>query len=260
MTVSSHEGTSHVMEEIPVGIPLVELPGDVAGPCPIGPSRPLGLLLVNPASVLKEEDVMRIRYSYGIPDGVTPRAPFKWERPDWDIPKWTCFYELPFQQVGFKLPGKVLDHFELALGQLMPNSWRILLRLDLLCTREGIVFELPDLFYTYSMREYDTEKGRYNLNLRVNRKHLITELTTNDRSWKDMYFFARGLLVKWPIGDSVVRTTWSKASGSLTLLCRVIRLYTCSRTVLNFLFVFLYCSKHWSSPSHGWSDLCDAYS
>ncbi|KAL5778946.1 hypothetical protein ACOSQ2_009683 [Xanthoceras sorbifolium] len=95
----------------------------------------------------------------------------------------------------------------------MPNSWRILLGLDLLCIRECIVFELPDLFYTYSMREHDTEKGRYNLNLQPNRKHLITELTTNDRSWKDRYFFAKGLLVEWPVGDTVVRTTWSKAAN-----------------------------------------------
>ncbi|KAL5827786.1 hypothetical protein ACOSQ3_019636 [Xanthoceras sorbifolium] len=121
VTVSSQEGMSCVMEKIPIGIPLVELSGDAAGPCPMGPSRPLGLLLVNPASMLKEEDVMRIRYSYGIPDGVALTAPFKGERLDWDIPRWTCFYELPFQRVGFILPvvgllRKVLHHFELTPG------------------------------------------------------------------------------------------------------------------------------------------------
>ncbi|KAL5783603.1 hypothetical protein ACOSP7_008632 [Xanthoceras sorbifolium] len=212
----SFTGTSRVADDIPMGIPLVELPGDAAGPCPMGPSRPLGLLLNNPASVLTEDDIMRLRFSYGIPDGVALRAPYKEERPDWDVPGWTCLYEFPFQRVGFRLPivglpRKVLDHFELAPGQLMPNSWRILLALDLLCTREGIVFELPDLFYSYTVREHDTEKGRYNLNLRPNRTHLITELTTNDRLWKDRYFFARGLLVDWPLGDTVVRATWSKA-------------------------------------------------
>ncbi|KAL5839683.1 hypothetical protein ACOSQ4_012291 [Xanthoceras sorbifolium] len=224
VTVSSLAGTSRVMEDIPMGIPLVKLPGDAAGPCPMGPCRPLGLLLSNPASVLTEDDIMRIRFSYGIPDGVALRAPHKEERPDWDIPGWTCFYEFPFQRVRFRLPvvgllRKVLDHFELAPGQLMPNSWRILLGLELLCTREGIVFELPDLFYTYSVWEHDTEKGRYNLNLRPNRTHLITELTTNDRLWKDRYFFARGLLVDWPLGDTVVRATWSKDGGSLITSC-----------------------------------------
>ncbi|KAL5846030.1 hypothetical protein ACOSQ3_009554 [Xanthoceras sorbifolium] len=48
VTVSSHVGTSHVMEEIPIGIPLVELPGNAAGPCPMGLSRPLGLLVTPP--------------------------------------------------------------------------------------------------------------------------------------------------------------------------------------------------------------------
>ncbi|KAL5766771.1 hypothetical protein ACOSP7_017388 [Xanthoceras sorbifolium] len=213
-------GTSRVTDDVVMGVPLVELPGDAAGPCPMGPSRPLGLLLNNPASVLTEDDVTRLRFTYGIPDGVALRAPYKEERPDWDVPGWTCLYEFPFQRVGFRLPvvgllRRVLDHFELAPGQLMPNSWRILLALDLLCTREGIVFELPDLFYSYTVREHDTEKGRYNLNLRPNRTHLITELTTNDRLWKDRYFFARGLLVDWPLGETVVRATWSKAGESL---------------------------------------------
>ncbi|KAL5780255.1 hypothetical protein ACOSQ2_010992 [Xanthoceras sorbifolium] len=212
------------MEDVPVGDPLVELPGRNAGPCPMGPSKPLGLLLINQASVLTEDDLTRIQYCYGIPDGVDLRVPAKEERPDWDIPGWTCFYELPFQRVGFRLPivgllRKVLDYFELAPGQLMPKIWRILLGLELLCTMESIIFELSDLFYTYSMREHDTEKGCYNLNLRSHRRHLITELTTNDRSWKDKYFFARGLLVEWPIGDTTVRTTWSKASG-LIVPCR----------------------------------------
>ncbi|KAL5842965.1 hypothetical protein ACOSQ3_013568 [Xanthoceras sorbifolium] len=87
VTVSSHEGTSRVVEDIPEGIPLIELLGEAPSPCPMGPSRPLSLLLVNPPSVLREEDLMRIRYSYGIPDGVALTVPFKGERPDWDIPE-----------------------------------------------------------------------------------------------------------------------------------------------------------------------------
>ncbi|KAL5840325.1 hypothetical protein ACOSQ4_012933 [Xanthoceras sorbifolium] len=75
-------GTSRVKDDILMGIPLVELPGDAAGPCPMGPSRPLGLLLSNPASVLTEDDIMCLRFSYGIPDGVALRAPHKEERPD----------------------------------------------------------------------------------------------------------------------------------------------------------------------------------
>ncbi|KAL5798765.1 hypothetical protein ACOSQ2_003585 [Xanthoceras sorbifolium] len=69
VTVSSHKGTSRVMEDIPMGIPM-------------GLSRLLRLLLINPANVLKEEDVMRIKYSYGIPDGIALKAPYKEERPN----------------------------------------------------------------------------------------------------------------------------------------------------------------------------------
>ncbi|KAL5773328.1 hypothetical protein ACOSQ2_013252 [Xanthoceras sorbifolium] len=48
-----------------------------------------------------------------------------------------------------------------------------------------VLLACQDLLYTYSLREHDSEKGRYSFALRTNQEHLITYLTTNDRYWKD---------------------------------------------------------------------------
>ncbi|KAL5738402.1 hypothetical protein ACOSP7_031163 [Xanthoceras sorbifolium] len=60
-------------------------------------SRPLGLLQNNPASKLDEFDLKRIKFQNGIPEFVELRLPSLFERPDWDIPGWTCLYELSFR-------------------------------------------------------------------------------------------------------------------------------------------------------------------
>ncbi|KAL5744022.1 hypothetical protein ACOSQ2_027138 [Xanthoceras sorbifolium] len=82
VSVSRYEGTSSVLVDPHLFIPLVDLLGTAAGPFPMGPSRPLGLLLINPASVFKEEDLSCIRYSYGTPNGVDLMIPSKEDRPD----------------------------------------------------------------------------------------------------------------------------------------------------------------------------------
>ena len=39
------------------------------------------------------------------------------------------------------------------------------------------------------MKEYDSEKGRYTLYRRKGREHLIVELSTLDKAWKNSFFF-----------------------------------------------------------------------
>ena len=61
--------------------------------------------------------------------------------------------------------------------------------------RSGIEFGVSELLYTYFLREHDHEKGRYNLYVRQDRVQLVNHLRTNDRRWKQSYFFTRGDLV-----------------------------------------------------------------
>ena len=94
-----------------------------------------------------------------------------------------------------KLVRDVIRHFEIALSQLMPNSWRILMSLECLSMRSGIVCGLGEVLYSYFLREHDLEKGHYLLYMRLDRVQLVSHLKTNDHGWKQSYFFAQGSLM-----------------------------------------------------------------
>ncbi|KAK0588999.1 hypothetical protein LWI29_008291 [Acer saccharum] len=88
------------------------------------------------ASLITQDSLDGLRMIYGIPKSVELRAPLEHEQVDWDILDWTCFYEYTFR-LGFRFPvplllRRLLTYFDIAPGQLMPNSWRILLSLTVL--------------------------------------------------------------------------------------------------------------------------------
>ena len=74
----------------------------------------------------------------------------------------------------------MLDHYEIPLSQLMPNTWRILLALECLSMRYGAACELGEVLYSYYLKEHDFEKGKYQLIVRKERVPLVTCLRTND--------------------------------------------------------------------------------
>ncbi|KAK3212859.1 hypothetical protein Dsin_017565 [Dipteronia sinensis] len=178
--------------------------------------RPLGILVGNnPGSVLTEADMDGIRTLYGIPESVILRAPNKHERADWDIPGWTCFYENnPRQGFRFHVPSlarRLLVYYDIAPGQLMSNSWRILISLSVLREKYNLPFGIGSLLLNYYLKEHVHEKGRYSLILRSNGKQIITDLITNDHRWKDTFFFAKGLLIDGPFGNEMYayRRVWN---------------------------------------------------
>ncbi|KAK2645029.1 hypothetical protein Ddye_020224 [Dipteronia dyeriana] len=158
--------------------------------------RPLGILSYSLASVLTDVDLASIRAIYGIPDSVELHIPNTNERADWDVPRWTCFYEYVFR-LGFRftissLARPMLVYYDIAPGQLMPNGWRILLSLTVLRERYEINFGLGCLLHNYYLKKHISDKGRYMLILRSKDHQLIPDTTTNYRHWKDTFFFTRG--------------------------------------------------------------------
>ncbi|KAK3199046.1 hypothetical protein Dsin_022461 [Dipteronia sinensis] len=120
--------------------------------------RPLGILAGdNPGSVLTNDDMDAIRTLYGIPDLIVLHAAKEYKRVDWDIPKWTCFYEYNFCQ-GFRFPipslaRRLLVYYDVAHGQLMPNSWRILISLSVLHEKYNLSFGLASLLHNCYLKE-----------------------------------------------------------------------------------------------------------
>ncbi|KAK0592937.1 hypothetical protein LWI29_028019 [Acer saccharum] len=180
----------------------IEQPEYVNIPEPSTSGRPIGILKDSPASLITEEMLPGIRTMYGIPRDVELRAPREYERADWDIPGWTCLYEYTFR-LGFRflipqLVRRMLVYYELAPGQLMPNTWRILLGLGILCERNGVQFGLGCLLHNYYLKEHLTDTGRYSLVSRNKKRDLIIDTKTNDRNWKDTFFFTKGPPVDGP--------------------------------------------------------------
>ena len=99
----------------------------------------------------------------------------------------------------------MLVYYDLAPGQLMPNTWRILLGLGILCERNNIQFGLGCLLHNYYLKEHLTDVGRYSLVSRNKKMDLIIDTKTNDRNWKDTFFFVRGPPVDgpWRMGNEV---------------------------------------------------------
>ena len=60
-----------------------------------------------------------------------------------------------------KLVRDVLDHYEIAPSQLMPNTRRILLALECLSMQRGVECEIGKVLHSYYLKEHDTNKGWY---------------------------------------------------------------------------------------------------
>ncbi|KAL5760374.1 hypothetical protein ACOSQ2_019212 [Xanthoceras sorbifolium] len=151
---------------------------------------PVGL---SPQSVNTYSNLLRIRFQYGIPDSCTDSM-------DDD---WVCFYDLPFKQslrclVPY-LIRQLLALLDMTPDQLMPNSWRLLLSIEVLYERRGLSFTLANFLHTYYVKSHEDEPGRYLTSTRPNRPHLITDLTTNDCYWKNIYFFCNGGVSHWSL-------------------------------------------------------------
>ena len=69
-----------------------------------------------------------------------------------------------------------------------------------LSIRHEVKCEIGEVMFSYFLKEHDTNKGRYQLIARVGRVLIITCLRTNDRNWKDKFFFIKGELVYGPVG------------------------------------------------------------
>ena len=77
-----------------------------------------GMLLKNPRSSVKNEDIKLWRYLNGIPSSMEIRVPTVYEWVDWVMPGWVAMYELMLKNgMRFPIPrliGDMCDHYEIA--------------------------------------------------------------------------------------------------------------------------------------------------
>ncbi|GMN65303.1 hypothetical protein TIFTF001_034360 [Ficus carica] len=146
----------------------------------------------NPRSVLMENDLSDIRGRYGFPNEVQLRLPFKGERADTVSEGWICMYTIYFE-CGLRLPLpplliRTMNHYNLAIPQLMPNGMRVFLGLIVLSEEANIDLSVDDVLAIYYPQENSKDHGRYSMYPR-RKKQVVGEMKNADRYWQDRYFF-----------------------------------------------------------------------
>ena len=88
---------------------------------------------------------------------------------------------------------ELLHHLNIALAQLMLNSWRIVISCMVIWTIivDGNIITLNEFVYLYHLKEFK-EFGYYELVLWDRRFRLIFDLPSSFRYWKSRYFFMPG--------------------------------------------------------------------
>ena len=88
---------------------------------------------------------------------------------------------------------ELLSHFNIAPGQLMPNSWRIVISCMKiwLATTEGDVIRVDKFTYLYRLKE-SKKYGYYELVPWVRKARIVTDLPSFFRYWKSRFFFVFG--------------------------------------------------------------------
>ena len=88
---------------------------------------------------------------------------------------------------------EMLDRFGIALGQLMPNSWRIMVSYMgiRLATTDRDMIKVDELVYLYRLKE-SKEHGYYELVPWERRTRIIRGLPSSFRYWKSRFFFVSG--------------------------------------------------------------------
>ena len=116
---------------------------------------------------LDAETVARFKDRFQFPARVRVRQPSEEDRVCHFFPREICFYEAAFSY-GLRFPVhpfimELLDHFGIAPGQLMPNSWRIVVNcMEVWLATVGDMIKVGELVHMYRLKE-SKEYGYYEL-------------------------------------------------------------------------------------------------
>ena len=143
---------------------------------------------------LDGETLFRFKDRFQFPDRVKVRLPREEDRDCHFLLGEVCFYEVAFLS-GFRLPVhpfsmELLGYFGIAPGQLMPNSWRIVVNcIEIwLATTDGDMIKVDELVYLYHLKP-SKEHGYYKLVPWERRTRIIQDLSLSFRYWKSQFFF-----------------------------------------------------------------------
>ena len=154
---------------------------------------------------LDDDTLGRFKDRFQFPEWVRVRLPSKDERACKFFPGEVCFYESSFA-CGLRFPVhpflmELLDYFGIAPGQLMPNSWRIVVSCMgiWLATMDGDMLRIDELVYLYRLKA-SKEYGYYELVPWERSTRIVRGLPSSFRYWKSRFFFVSGDDFETPSG------------------------------------------------------------
>ena len=146
---------------------------------------------------LKIDVFSKFRDRFQFPEETKARLPKKGEKGCAFAHGEVYFYEAMFL-CGLRFPihlfiMQLLHHLKIALGQLMLNSWRIVISCMVIwmTIADGDMITLNEFVHLYHLK-VSKETGYYELVPWDRRSSLVVNLSSSFRYWKSRYFFVSG--------------------------------------------------------------------
>ena len=177
---------------------------------------------------LDAEIVARFRDRFQFSKRVRVRQPNDEDRACHFFPGEVCFYEATFA-CGLRFPVhpwimELLDHFGVGPGQLMPNSWRIVVNcMEIWLAAIGDMIKVAELVHMYWLKG-SKEYGYYELVPWERKTRIIRGLPSSFRYWKSRFFFVFGddfetpFTQDWVDVPRLLRRWGTPALGALVFL------------------------------------------
>ena len=170
---------------------------------------------------LDANTVARFKDRFQFPKRVRVRRPNDEDRACHFFPGEICFYEAAFSY-GLRFPVhpfimELLDHFGIAPGQLMPNSWRIVVNcIEIWLATIGDMIKVGKLVHMYRLKE-SKEYGYFKLVPWGRKTRIVKGLPSSFRYWKSRFFFVSGMTLRLPLVGIGVIPRLLRRWGTLTL-------------------------------------------
>ena len=146
---------------------------------------------------MNENTFSRFKDRFQFPKETRARLPKRGEKSCAFAHREICFYEASFL-CSLRFPihpffMELLHHLNIAPGQLMPNSWKIVISCMVIWTIivDGDMITMNELVHLYRLKK-SKEFGYYELIPWHRRSWLIVDLPLSFRYWKLRYFFMSG--------------------------------------------------------------------
>ena len=142
---------------------------------------------------LDDETVGRFKDRFQFPKRVRVRWPTNEDMACHFFSGEICFYEADFT-CGLRLPVhhfimELLGFFDIAPGQLMPNSWRIVVNcMEIWLVANEDMIKVSELVHLYRLKE-SKEYGYYELVPWARRARIVRGLPSSFRYWKSRFIF-----------------------------------------------------------------------